>query len=303
MKKTFAFMSCIILLSCSATKTTPPSPDSAIFFDKEGHRGCRGLMPENTIPAFKKAIDLGVNTLEMDAVITKDKQVILSHEPFFNHEITTKSDGKFVEESEEKSLNIYQMTYEQTLQFDVGMKPHPRFPNQQKLPAHKPRLSDVIDSAEAYSKAKGLPPLQYNIETKTKPETDGLYHPVPDEFVELLMAVIKDKKIENRVIIQSFDIRTLQYLHSKYPEIKTAYLFEPPSEKSLSERLKELGFIPTIYSPEDITVTPEIIKECKDAGIKIIPWTVNDVEKMKNLKQMGVDGIISDYPDLFSQLN
>ena len=296
-------MGCIVLLSCSTTTTTTTNISEAADFDKEGHRGCRGLMPENTIPAFKKAIDLGVNTLEMDAVITKDKQIILSHEPFFNHEISTKADGNFVEESEEKTLNIYQMTYEQTQQFDIGMKPHPRFPNQQKLAVRKPKLADVIDSAEAYTKAKSLPPLQYNIETKSKPETDGTYHPKPEEFVELLVNVIKEKKIEDRAIIQSFDIRTLQYLHNKYPHIKTAYLFEPPSIKSLSKRLKELGFTPTIYSPEYNTVTPEIVKECKTAGIKIIPWTVNDASEIKKLKQMGVDGVISDFPDLFTQIN
>lgn len=295
-------MSCIVILSCSTTNQTNTATVSVSDFDKEGHRGCRGLMPENTIPGFKKALDLGVNTLEMDVVITKDTQLLLSHEPFFNHEITTKADGSFVEESEEKTLNIYEMMYEQTLQFDVGMKPHPRFPKQQKIAVHKPKLADVIDSSEAYAKEKSIAPPQYNIETKTKPETDNTYHPKPDEFVELLVAVIKEKGIEERTIIQSFDIRTLQYLHSKYPTIKTAYLYEPPSDKSLTERLKDLGFTPTIYSPDYSTLTPEIVKECKAAGIKVIPWTVNEPEKMKELKQMGVDGIISDYPDLFEQM-
>jgi glycerophosphoryl diester phosphodiesterase len=302
MKPIFFFMSCIVLLSCSTTTVTNTSTTPAAEFDKEGHRGCRGLMPENTIPGFKKAIDIGVNTLEMDVVITKDKQVILSHEPFFNHEITTKPDGSFVEENEEKTLNIFEMTYEETQKFDVGLKPHPRFPKQQKMAAHKPKLAAVIDSAEAYAKAKSVAPLQYNIETKTNPQTDGTYHPKPEEFVELLVAVIKEKGIEDRVIIQSFDIRTLQYLHSKYPAIKTAYLFEPPSDKSLTDRLKDLGFTPTIYSPDFNTLTPEVVKECKAAGIKVIPWTVNEAEKIKELKQMGVDGIISDYPDLFEQV-
>jgi glycerophosphoryl diester phosphodiesterase len=259
-------------------------------------------MPENTIPAFKKAIDLGVTTLEMDAIITKDKQVIVSHEPFFNHEITTKADGSFVTESEEKSLNIYEMTYEQTLQFDVGLKPHPRFPKQKKMKAHKPKLSDVIDSAEAYTKANSLPPIHYNIETKSTAATDDIFHPKPEEFVELIMAIVKEKQIEERVIIQSFDMRTLQYLHLKYPSIRTAYLYEPPSLKPFKVRLKELGFIPTIYSPDYGTVTKDIVKECKELGIQLIPWTVDDLEKMKELKRMGVDGIISDYPDLYNQL-
>ena len=115
-------------------------------FDIEGHRGCRGLMPENTIPAMIKALELGVTTLEMDAVITKDKQVILSHEPFFNHEITTLPNGKYVTEQEERNLNIYQMTFSQTQQYDVGLKPHPRFPNQRRLKATKPLLREIIEN-------------------------------------------------------------------------------------------------------------------------------------------------------------
>src|SRR5438128_2424457 len=123
----------LLITACSSTKNLQVSLP---VFDKEGHRGCRGLMPENTIPAMLKALELGVTTLEMDAVITKDGQVILSHEPFFNHEITTKADGKFIDEKEEKNYNIFKMTYAETHQFDVGLKPHPRFPQQQKLPAH-----------------------------------------------------------------------------------------------------------------------------------------------------------------------
>src|SRR4051794_32197410 len=136
-------------------------------FDKEGHRGCRGLMPENTIPAMMKALELGVTTLEMDAVITADSQVILSHEPFFNHEITTKKDGTAITEGEERSYNIYKMTYAETQSFDVGLKPNSRFPRQQKIAATKPKLSDVIDSVEAYIKEKNRPSVAYNIETKT----------------------------------------------------------------------------------------------------------------------------------------
>ncbi len=270
-------------------------------FDKEGHRGCRGLMPENTIPAFKKAIELGITTLEMDAVITKDKKVILSHEPFFNHEITTKPDGSFINENDERSFNIYEMTYSQTTQFDVGSKPHPRFPLQQKIKAHKPKLLDVIDFSEAYTKELSIPSVQYNIETKCLPATDNLFHPQPEEFVELIIAIVLEKKIEKRVIIQSFDIRSLQYLHKKYPSIRTSYLFEPPSDKSIEAQIIELGFVPTIYSPDHTIVTQVLFDQCKKMGMQLIPWTVNDAETIKNLREMGIDGIISDYPDLFAQ--
>ena len=268
-------------------------------FDKQGHRGCRGLMPENTIPAFKKAIELGVTTLEMDAVITKDKKVILSHEPFFNHEISTLPDGSFINENEETSFNIYEMTYKQTTQFDVGSKPHPRFPQQKKIKTHKPLLVDVIDFAEEFTKEIAVASIQYNIETKCLPSTDDIFHPKPPEFIELLMDVILQKKIESRVIIQSFDIRTLKYLHENYPEIRTSLLFEPPSDKSLQEQLNELGFVPTVYSPDYTIVATELVDQCEKLHMQLLPWTVNNIDKIQELKRMGVDGIISDYPDLF----
>ncbi len=132
-------------------------------FDLQGHRGCRGLMPENTIPAMLKAIDLGVNTLEMDVCITKDSQVIVSHEPFFNHEITTKPDGSFVTEAEEKGLNLYRMDYAEIIRYDVGLKPHPRFTQQQKIAAVKPRLVDLIDAVDAYCTSKKIKPVRFNI--------------------------------------------------------------------------------------------------------------------------------------------
>ena len=272
-------------------------------FDVEGHRGCRGLLPENTIPAFIKAIELGVTTLEMDAVITKDNKVVISHEPFFNHEISSKANGNFVTEAEEKSFNIYTMTYSDVQQYDVGLKPHPRFTQQQKQKAIKPLLSAVIDSAEAFTKRNNLPPIYYNIETKSKVATDTIFHPTPQQFVDLIMEVIIQKNITERTIIQSFDIRTLQYVHKKYPTIKTAYLFEPPSLQSLSKRLDILGFMPTIYSPSYQLVDETIIKECHSKNIKIIPWTVNDTVAMKKLIAMGVDGLITDYPNLLSKKN
>ena len=271
-------------------------------FDYQGHRGCRGLMPENTIPAMLQAIDLGVTTLETDAIITKDKKVILSHEPFFNHEISTKPDDTFIAEAEEKLFNIYQMNYEDVKRYDVGLKPHPRFPNQTKLAVAKPLLSDMIDAAEKYTKAKHKQPINYNIETKSDPRTDGQFHPAPEEFVELLVAIIQAKKIVNRTTIQSFDIRTLQYLHQKYPSIKTALLIEDFDKKSFKEQLIQLGFSPTIYSPHYSLVTPTLIDDCKSNQIKIIPWTVNDIATLQQLKKMGVNGIISDFPNLFSQL-
>ncbi len=294
--KIIAIAAFFILSSCSNPMSTSRSPIKK--FDLQAHRGGRGLMPENTIEAMINGLKLGVNTLEMDAVITKDNQVILSHEPFFNHEISTKPDGSFVQEAEEKNLNIYQMTYLQTTAYDVGLKPHPRFPRQQKMKMSKLLLADVIDSVEAYCKLHQVTPPQYNIETKSNPATDGIYHPAPAEFVDLLMGVVLSMRIEERVIIQSFDARTLRYLHQKYPTIKTALLIEDYDKRPLIVQLTDLGFTPTIYSPAYQLVTPELIKHCHQQNIEIIPWTINEAAEMKRLKDMGVDGLITDYPDI-----
>jgi glycerophosphoryl diester phosphodiesterase len=297
MKKTVVTILALVLLyGCNIV---PKNGNKAVVnIDKQGHRGCRGLLPENTIPGFLKAIDLGVNTLEMDVVFTKDQQAILSHEAFFNHEITTLANGEFVSEINEKELNIYKMEYAETMQFDVGQKPHPRFSQQLKIPAHKPLLADVIEIIERYAKTNAKKPLFYNIETKTTPQTDAVFHPKVPQFVDLLMATIFEKRIEKRVIIQSFDIRTLQYLHQKYPKIKTALLIENFDKRAFSEQIADLGFLPTIYSPAYELVTQKLVETCKMKRVKIIPWTVNDIETINRLKKMGVNGIITDYPNL-----
>jgi len=303
MKILVPFFILLIFMSCSNSKNTQNSSigGAAAEFDKQGHRGCRGLMPENTIPAMLKAIDLGVTTLEMDVVITKDKKVILSHEQWFGQEITTKPDGTYMGAREERKYNIYWMTYEQTKDFDVGMKPHPRFPQQQKMKVTKPLLSDVVDSVNKAMMTRRRPFPYYNIETKTNPEFDGVFQPKPGEFVELLMGVIKEKGIEDRVIIQSFDFRTLQYLHEKYPDIKTAMLIEDFDKRSLEDQVKALGFTPTIYSPAFSLVNEKLLNSCHKQNMKVIPWTVNDKAKIEELKKMGVDGIITDYPNLFNE--
>ncbi len=304
MKKFLSLFFLFITMACSTIKNLPDSPlgvgGVAGGLDTHGHRGSRGLMPENTFPAMKTALDLGVTTLEMDVVFTKDKQALLSHEPFFSHEITTKPDGSYVTEAEESSLNIFKMNYDEVTKYDVGMKPHPRFPQQKKLPVYKPLLSDLLDSVQQYMMTAKRPLPFFNIETKTQPSTDNMYHPEPAEFVDRLMAVIKEKQIEDRVIIQSFDFRTLQYLHKKYPSINTAMLIEDFDERGLKDQLKSLGFIPTIYSPEHKLVKEELVKKCHEQNIKVIPWTVNDKARIEELKKMGVDGIITDYPDLFA---
>jgi glycerophosphoryl diester phosphodiesterase len=191
------------------------------------------------------------------------------------------------------------MTYDEIKRFDVGMKIHPRFQRQEKIEVSKPRLADLIDSVEAYCQTRNLIAPQYNIETKSLPETDGKYHPAPNEFVDLVIEVMRSKGIQERGTLQSFDFRTLQYVRQKYPSVKTAMLIEDSDKRSLQQQLKDLGFTPTIYSPEYSLVNPSLIEKCHEMKMKIVPWTVNDKPTIERLREMGVDGIITDYPDLF----
>jgi glycerophosphoryl diester phosphodiesterase len=294
MKTCFELAFMFILMSCARSH-----PLQA--FDRQGHRGCRGLMPENTIPAMTRALELGVTTLEMDVVFSADNQALLSHEPFFNHDISTKPDGSFVTKEEEKSLNIFQMQYEDIRKYDVGMKPNPRFPKQQKMRAFKPLLAEVIDHVEQYVADKRFPKVYYNIETKTTPATDNIYHPAPEAFVDLMMKIIDNGNIRERVIIQSFDIRTLQYLNQKFPDVQTSLLIEPQELITIDQKIKKLGFDPDIVSPEFHLVTPALIKDLHKKNIRVIPWTINDAPSLRRYRALGVDGIITDYPDLFDE--
>jgi glycerophosphoryl diester phosphodiesterase len=272
----------------------------AIPFDKEGHRGCRGLMPENTIPAMMHAIDLGVTTLEMDVHITKDSLVVLSHDPWMNPVTTTKPNGSYMDADEPRYI-LYNMTYDSISRFDVGYKPYPLFPQQQKLHVAKPLLTTLIDSVEAYCRQQNKH-VFYNIEIKSSLSGDNVYHPGPEKYTDLLMHVLQEKGISKYAIIQSFDVRPLQYLHTKYPYMQTSLLVDGTDHRPLGEVIGSLGFTPAIYSPNYALVTDSLVQDCHQKGIRVLPWTVNDIATMKRLKAMGVDGLISDYPNLYKNL-
>lgn len=294
----------LIFSSCATQQNTMQTNEASLSFpafDKEGHRGSRGLMPENTIPAMLKAIDLGVTTLEMDAVISRDKQVVVSHDPYFNPDITTTPEGSHLTRKEGSRLLLYSMDYDSIKKYDVGLKPHPGFPRQQKMAVYKPLLSELIRASEAYTKEKGAAPLWYNIETKSDPSGDGTKHPAPEEFVDLLVEVIQREGIAGRTIIQSFDPRTLQVVHRKYPALKTSLLVEATDLRGLNRQLKELGFMPFAYSPNYALVSASLVRACHGKGIKVVPWTLNTKEQIRKAKAAGVDGIITDYPDLFNE--
>jgi glycerophosphoryl diester phosphodiesterase len=290
------------------TVMVPQSIDAQTYlpkFDVQGHRGARGLKPENTIPAFLTALDYGVTTLELDVVITKDKKVVVSHEPWMFSGICLTPNGNTISEKDEKRYNIYELTYEEVKKFDCGSIGNARFPEQEKIKISKPLLSDVIVAAETHIKSYTRYEVDYNIEIKSEKELYGKFQPYPEEFSDLVFNLIDQYLPLDRVVIQSSDFKVLQYFHEKYPQVRLAALVE--NEKSAEANLKELGFIPSIYSPYFRLLDNNTVKELKTKvvssdekkprNMRVIPWTVNEEKDMLALKGMGVDGFITDYPN------
>ena len=268
-------------------------------FDWQGHRGCRGLMPENTIPAFLHALEFpDVKTLELDLAVSKDGQLIVSHEPWFNHAICLDASGQPIAEEKEETLLIHQFTVTEIRAFDCGSIGNTRFPDQHKQRAWKPTLEEVVHAVkEKYPDRE----VFWNIEIKSKPEWDGVQTPPIDSFVALVVDNLKALGIEKNCNLQSFDIRPLQILKQTAPEIKLALLVE--NIWGLSSNLNKLGFQPDIYSPYHQLVSQGLVQKCHEKGIKVIPWTVNDTTTMTSMLGMGVDGIITDYPNLIQDIH
>lgn len=263
--------------------------------DIQGHRGCRGLMPENTIPGFIRALESGVNTLEMDIVISKDHEVIVSHDPFFHHHISTGPQRLDISEKEMYIHNIYKMSYDSIISYDVGLKPHPNFPIQRKIPAIKPKLSMVFDTLESYISQNNLDPVQYSIELKRNSKYDNQYHPDGETFVDNVLRLLGRYDFLDRIILQCFDIETLQIIRKRSPNIKLAYLIN--SNPNYEGNIKKLGFIPEIYSPKYKLVNVDLVNYCNSKNMVLIPWTINEVSDLERIIKMGVHGVISDYPD------
>lgn len=278
---------------------TPPETVDATF-DLQGHRGARGLLPENSIPGFLKAIDLGVKTLELDVVVSKDNQMIISHEPYFSPEICRDAKGDSIPEKKEAEYNIYSFTAEEIKAFDCGSWGNPDFEEQVAQKTYKPTLKEMVKTVENYLKEKNLPKVFYNIETKSTPEGDSIFHPKPEAFAALLYKEIQELGIADRVFIQSFDVRTLQEFKKLNNELPLVLLVA--NAQSLEANLKSLGFTPSVYSPYYLRLNEKEVKKAKEQGMKVIPWTVNEPNEMRKMLKLGVDGLITDYPNRFNQL-
>ncbi|MES2678936.1 MAG: glycerophosphodiester phosphodiesterase family protein [Bacteroidota bacterium] len=261
----------------------------------QGHRGARGLFPENTLVAFLEAVKLGVGTLELDIVISADKQVVVSHEAWMNEDFCSGPDGKAIAAGSGKNFNLFKMTYAEIRQYDCGRRGNPEFPRQKKIPASKPLFTEVIAEVDRLTKNNQLPPVFFNIEIKTE-AVEGLFNPDPGTFVDLVYTEVNRLQLRNRVSLQSFDLKILQQIKKRDSGIKTGLLTE--TAEPLSVHLEKLGFIPDVFSPEFSLVDQRLVEQAHQKNMPLITWTVNEAEDMKRLLSYGVDGIITDYPDV-----
>jgi glycerophosphoryl diester phosphodiesterase len=295
------------LLLCSAP---------VIAMDLQGHRGARGLAPENTLSGFAKALALGVSTLELDVGVTRDGVVVIHHDRRLNPEIARGSDGRWIDAP---GPTIHSLSFDELQRYDVGrLKPGTnyatRFPQQRSVDgARIPRLADLF----ALVRRSGNQSVRFNVETKLDPEKPG-ETPRPEAFARAVIAALREAGVTARSTIQSFDWRTLQVVQKEAPEIATVYLSAQQrwldniaAESLLGSRWtagirhREHGSVPkmvkaaggAIWSPYFGDLDELKLKEARALGLKVVVWTVNDPAAIDSMLALGVDGIISDYPD------
>jgi glycerophosphoryl diester phosphodiesterase len=257
----------------------------------QGHRGCRGLYPENSLPAFQHALEMGVTVLEMDVCLSSDGQVYVSHEPYMNPLYASFPSGLPVTDA---SINLYQKTYSEIKSFDVGSRGNKLFPEQVHVATYKPLLSEVLALGEAFARKTGRQ-IFYNIEIKSEPSEYGISQPATvKEFADRVWSVISGQISPSVLILQSFDFAVLQYWKTAINQGRISALVEKETPEQM---LTSLGFVPDIFSPSHRFLTKEQIDFCHARHIQVIPWTINTTAEMQKFSDWQVDGIITDYPN------
>ena len=291
------------------------APASAV--ELQGHRGARGLAPENTLPAFSAALRLGVHVLELDIGLTRDDIVVIAHDSTLNPDLTRDAEGRFLEA---RGPALRSLAFAELQRFDVGrLKPGSRYaanhPAQQPIDGTRmPRLADLF----ALVRASGNVGVRFNIETKVSPLAPADTAP-PEVMARALIAAVREGGMSARTTIQSFDWRTLQVVQKEAPEIPTVYLSAQqrfldnigagkpePSPWSAGFGDAQHGSVPRmvkaaggrIWSPYFGDLDATLLQEARQLGLKVVVWTVNDPAQLERMLDLGVDGLISDRPDL-----
>lgn len=246
--------------------------------DIHGHRGSRGNLPENTLPAFEFAIEHGADYLEMDLAVTRDGVLVVSHDPHIEDKL------------------IHDLTLDQIKKIDCGAHQNPNFPHQKILPGTRMPTLDEVFELVRHSKHVNAKTIRFNIETKIFPDHPE-YTLGPDEFSDKVVTAFRESGFLDRIILQSFDPRTLIASKKLDPKLVTSLLIEDPNIDMIA-KAKEIGA--TIISPNFTLVNAELVNKAHEANLKVVPWTVNTESDWERLAKMKVDGIITDYCDRLS---
>lgn len=274
-------LSFIIFLACINTAYTQNTVRVI------GHRGCRGIMPENTIAGFQKAIEDGADGIEWDVVVNGEGKLVVSHEPYFHKDFCLDPEGNEIKD--EKLYNIYKMSQSEIETFDCGSKPHKNFPEQKKNIARKPLLKDAVAKLKSSVRSKLI-----LFEIKSDESEYGISQPYPEAYVELILEEVSLYKFPN-VVYMSFDKNIIEALHKKAPKLRLAYLTYLP-KKSAQGYLKELSFTPFALGMYHLTINKRKLKQLRSKKVAIYAWTVNETKTAHKMMDLGIDAIITDYP-------
>ena len=279
-----------MLLSATAP-TAPARPEV------HGHRGCRGLFPENTLPAFLHALALGVDVLELDVVISQDQQVVVSHEPWLAAHLGPGPAGEPIDPLREREFNLYQLPYATIRRCGVGARPHPDFPGQQPIASYRPLLREVLQATEAAARWLGRPLPGYSVELKSDPTSDDLFHPRPAAFVRLVLAELAAARALPRTTLLSFDARILQAARQQVPAQPLCLLSEEPTPAG--QLFAQLGFVPETFGPDYRLLSAAVVQDlaARYPALRLVPWTMNEPADLRRVIAWGVAGITTDYPD------
>ena len=273
-----------LLIFSGCQSVSPPQTQPSRSLAIHGHRGSRGTHPENTMSAFNEALEAQADWIELDLVLSKDNFPIVSHDPVVSTDLCLDSRKRPIN----RAIPIKTLTLNQLKQFDCGSVPNPKFPEQKTVANPSlPTLEEVLVWADKHS-GKGV---KLNIELKMK-SPKKVWEPKPKLFVDSVIKLLRKYNRIEKSVLQSFDPRVLKEAKLQEPRLKLSALFEKP--EAFCQSAKDQGV--AIASPEFSLLTLELVRECHALGIEVHPWTLNSEAEWKRAKEMGVDGIITDYP-------
>ena len=291
----------LLLSACGLAACNAPEQDTGAV-ELVGHRGITGLMPENTIPGFLAAIDQGVNGIELDVVVAGDQSVVITHEPWFRHDICLTPEGESISREEQVDYNMYEMTYEEIAEFDCGSVPRPNFPGQEATrPLSKPLMREAIEAMEDYVADFGYPTVDYYVEIKSHPDWDNVRQPEPAEVVRLVYEELNELGVLDRSLLMAFDVRILQAmkeLDSTVPQV----LLISTSKPDLEANLEELTYTPEVYGVNFNMAGEDLMNAARAQGMRVATWTVNETQDMQRMLDLGVDVLITDYAHRYNEL-